>query len=427
MNWQDFRRAGHWPTLLAAFLYFTVSVLVWVVLGPLSLYLGQDLGLTVGEKFAVAAIPILSGALLRVPLGMWADHVGTRRAGLLAQIIVIAGLLYAWIWGLHSRLALEIFGVVVLGASGAGFAVAMPLASRWYPPRLQGFALGVAGAGTLGVPLSSLVVPWLAQNFGWQNVFGFMLIPVVLVFVYFCWAAKDAPDRPAPVTLKSYSAVLKDVDTWWFMMFYAITFGGFVGLGSTLPLYFTQWFHVSGIAAGVMAAMVGFAGALFRPVGGMLADRFGGIRTLQYLLIVVALAYVAVALLPEGAPPIQARDATVLASGWDIGAMPGMAWLAVGIFFAGLMALGMGNGAVFQLVPLRFRNEIGVMTGLVGMAGGVGGFFLAKALGVSKVLAGSFFAGFSLFAVLAAIGLFGLLRVRTRWRTTWGAASGARV
>jgi NNP family nitrate/nitrite transporter-like MFS transporter len=328
---------------------------------------------------------------------------------------------------LHSKLELEIFGIVVLGVSGAGFAVAMPLASRWYPPHLQGMALGITGAGTVGVPLCSLFVPWLAQNYGWQNVFGFLLVPSFLVFAYYLWAARDAPDRPAPVTLKNYSAVLRDADTWWFMLFYGITFGGFVGLGSTLPLYFTQWYHLSGITAGVLAAIVGFVGALTRPVGGILADRFGGIRTLQILFMVVGLAYVAVALLPEGPTPSLESHPSAHVGGWNIESMPGMAWLAVCAFFLGLMALGMGNGAVFQLVPLRFRNEIGVMTGLVGMAGGVGGFFLARALGLSQGATGGFLAGFSVFAGLAVIGFIGLLRVKTRWRTTWGAVSGARV
>ena len=114
-------------------------------------------------------------------------------------------------------------------------------------------------------------------------------------------------------------------------------------------------------------------------------------------------------------------------AGWAFTELPGIAWVAVAVFFLGATALGMGNGSVFQLVPLRFRNEIGVMTGLVGMTGGLGGFFLAKALGISKGMTGGFMAGFSVFAVLALVGLVGLMVVKTRWRTTWGAASGAQV
>ena len=129
MNWREFKQAGHWPTLLAAFLYFDISFMVWVVLGPLSLYLTQDLGIAIEEKFTIVAIPILCGALLRVPMGTLADHIGPKRAGQLGQLVVMAGMLYAWLWGLHSKLEVEIFGIV-LGVAGASFAVALPQASR---------------------------------------------------------------------------------------------------------------------------------------------------------------------------------------------------------------------------------------------------------------------------------------------------------
>jgi len=426
MNFADFKRAGHWPTLLSAFLYFDISFMVWVVLGPLSLYITQELGLSIDEKFTIVAVPILCGALLRIPLGMLADHIGAKRAGQFGQLVVMVGLAYAWLAGLHSKWEVELLGLI-LGVAGASFAVALPQASRWYPPRYQGIVLGIAGAGNMGVVLDSMIVPWLAEQFGWQSVFGFLLIPVAMVFLLYSWLAKDAPGRSTPVTLQNYGRVLRDADTWWFMFFYFITFGGFVGLGNALPLYFTTWYHVSGVTAGLMVAIVVFAGSLFRPVGGMLADRIGGIRSLQILFGVVALCYFAVSLLPEGpaAPVEQMADAKV--AGWSLTTLPGVAWLAVGVFFVGAMALGMGNGSVFQLVPLRFRNEIGVMTGLVGAAGGIGGFFLAKTLGWSKTLSGDFAAGFWVFALLACIGLAGMIKVKTRWRTTWGAVSGARV
>lgn len=424
MNWREFSKEGHWPTLLSAFLYFDVSFMVWVVLGPLSLYLSQDLGLSIEEKFSIVAIPILAGALLRVPLGMLADHIGPKLTGSIAQIIVILGMAYAWIFGLHSKLEVELLGVV-LGLAGASFAVALPQASRWYPPKYQGVVMGIAGAGNMGVVLDSMFVPWMAEHWGWQSVFGVLLIPLVIVLALYMLMAKDAPEQRAPVTLANYASVLRDRDTWWFMFFYSITFGGFVGLGNALPLYFTNWYHTSGIAAGLMAALVVMAGSMARPMGGMLADRFGGIRTLQLLFVVVAAAYLTVAMLPQGPAPETLGSAKV--AGWALTELPGIAWVAVVVFFLGATALGMGNGSVFQLVPLRFRNEIGVMTGLVGAAGGLGGFFLAKALGISKGMTGGFMGGFLIFAGLAVVGLFGLMAVKTRWRTTWGAASGARV
>jgi len=424
MNLKEFKQAGHWPTLLSAFLYFDVSFMVWVMLGPLSLYITKDLGLPVSEKFTIVAIPILSGAVFRVFLGSMADFVGPKLTGILAQLQVILGLAYVFVFGLHSKLEAELLGLL-LGIAGASFAVALPQASRWYPPRYQGVVMGIAGAGNMGVVLDSMIVPWLAERFGWQAVFGFLLIPLVLVLIVYAILVKDAPDKRTPVTLANYAAVMKDPDTWWFMFFYSITFGGFVGLGNALPLYFTNWYHVSGIAAGMMAAIVVFAGSMFRPVGGLLADRLGGIRTLQYLFVVVSLSYLAISFLPEGPAPAQAATAKI--AGWTLSELPGIAWIAVAIFFFGTMALGMGNGSVFQLVPLRFRKEIGVITGLVGCAGGVGGFFLAKALGWSWDVQHGFALGFSVFAVLPLLGLLGLVMVKKRWRTTWGAVSGARV
>lgn len=422
MRFKKFLSTGHWPTLLAAFLYFDVSFMVWVVLGPLALYLTQELGLSIEEKFTIVAIPILSGALLRIPMGLLADHIGPKRAGQFGQLVVMAALAYAFMEGLHSKLEVEIFGVL-LGMAGASFAVAIPQASRWYPPEYQGIVLGIAGAGNVGVVFDALLVPWLAEQYGWQSVFGLLLIPVGVVFILYTWLAKDAPDRRAPVTLKNYALVLSDSDTWWFMFFYAITFGGFVGLSNALPLYFTTWYHASGISAGLMAAIVVAAGSLFRPVGGFIADRIGGIRALQLLFSVVACCYLLIGFMPEGAlPPSLATD-TAKVAGWELSELPAQAWLAVAIFFIGAVALGMGNGSVFQLVPLRFRGEMGIITGLIGAAGGIGGFFLAKALGWSKGITGDFAAGFWLFGALALLGLVGLVMVKTRWRTTWGASS----
>lgn len=424
MNFKEFRQAGHWPTLIAAFLYFDVSFMVWVMLGPLSLYITKDLGLPVSEKFTLVAIPILSGAVLRILIGFLADMLGPKRTALLAQLLVMAGLGYVAAFGLHSKLEAQLLGLL-LGVAGASFAVALPQASRWYPPKFQGVVMGIAGAGNMGVVLDSLFVPILAEKFGWQAVFGLLLIPLAVVFILYALMARDAPSQAKRLAWRDYAGVLGDHDVWWFMFFYSITFGGFVGLGGALPLYFTQWYHVSGVSAGFMVALVVFAGSMFRPVGGYLADRIGGIRTLEYLLLIVSLCYFAVSQLPEGPSPAVAGNATV--AGWGFGDLPAIAWVAVALFFFGTLALGMGNGAIFQLVPLRFRKEIGIVTGLVGCAGGIGGFFLAKTLGVSWELQHGFQAGFILFGALPLLGLAGLLGVRKRWRTTWGAVSGAQV
>jgi NNP family nitrate/nitrite transporter-like MFS transporter len=396
---RDFLKAGHPPTLFAAFFYFDMAFMVWVLLGPLGVQAAHDLKLDAAHKGLMVAVPLLSGALLRVVNGVLVDQIGPKKTGLIAQVIVLVGLLIAWFLGIHS-FAQVIALAVVLGMAGASFAVALPLASRWYPPEYQGVALGIAGAGNSGTVLAALFAPSLAAHFGWTNVFGLACIPLTIALLAYAWLAKDSPNQPPPKSLAEYIAVLKEGDAWWFMLFYAVTFGGFSGLASSLTIYFNSEYGLTAVTAGYFTAAAVFAGSLVRPIGGALADRVGGIRALTVLYIVAGLMLALVSLKPP------------------------QAWMALGLFIVGMLALGMGNGAVFQLVPQRFRREIGVMTGIVGMTGGIGGFFLASSLGFSKQHTGSYQAGLLVFALLALIALLGLTSIKTRWRTTWGAALG---
>ncbi len=394
---KEFWRAGHPPTLFAAFLYFDLAFMVWVMLGPLGVQIAQDLHLNAAQKGLMVATPILAGAMLRIVMGVLVDHLKPKLAGAIGQVIVLAALGFAWLFGIHSYEQILLLGGF-LGFAGASFAVALPLASRWYPPEHQGTALGIAGAGNSGTVLAALFAPTLATWYGWQNVFGLAMIPLSIAFVVYLVFAKDAPECPPAKSLSQYLAVLKDKDAWWFMFFYGVTFGGFVGLASSLTIYFNTQYGLSAVVAGYFTAACVFAGSLVRPIGGTVADRIGGIRT---LLVMYSLAAIFL---------------FVVSFGFS------QAWMALSVFIAAMLALGMGNGAVFQLVPQRFRKEIGVMTGMVGMAGGVGGFYLASSLGYAKELTGSYQIGFVIFAGLAVLALIGLSSVKTRWRTTWGAA-----
>jgi NNP family nitrate/nitrite transporter-like MFS transporter len=396
---REFLRAGHPPTLFAAFFYFDISFMVWVLLGPLGVQIAAELHLDAAQKGLMVAVPILAGALLRVVNGVLVDRIGPKRTGMIGQTIVLAGLIIGWLHGIHSYAGILLFGVV-LGVAGSSFAVALPLASRWYPPEHQGTALGIAGAGNSGTVFAALFAPSLAAAFGWVNVIGLAAIPVAIAFAVYLVLAKDSPNRPPAKGWAEYLKVLSIGDAWWFMFFYAVTFGGFSGLTSSLAIYFNSQYGLPPITAGYLTAACVFAGSLVRPVGGIVADSIGGIRSLSVLYVVAAVALIVVSVgLPQ-------------------------AWMALVVFIVGMLALGMGNGAVFQLVPQRFRQEIGVMTGLVGMTGGVGGFYLASSLGYSKQFTGTYQAGLLVFAVLALVAVIGLTSIKSRWRTTWGAIPG---
>ena len=392
-----FLKAGHTPTLFSAFLYFDLSFMVWVMLGPLGVAVAHDLGLNPAQKGFMVAIPTLAGAFFRVIAGLLVDRLGAKVTGVLLQLIVLAGLGMAWWLGIHSLNGVFALGVL-LGVAGASFAVALPLASRWYPPEYQGLALGIAGAGNSGTALAALFAPALALKFGWTNVIGMAALPLLIAFIVFVFCAKEAPSRPQPKPLSAYFSVLKTADAWWLMLLYAVTFGGFVGLSSSLTIYFNSEYGLSPIGAGFLTAACVFAGSFARPVGGSLADKFGGVRTLT---MVYALAATGLVLSSMVWPSV---------------------WIAFAIIIFSMAALGAGNGAVFQLAPLRFPSEIGVVTGLVGMMGGVGGFYLASSLGLSKQLTGAYQYGFLAFAALALFALAALTGVKARWRRTWRAS-----
>jgi NNP family nitrate/nitrite transporter-like MFS transporter len=393
MSLKAMLKSGHTPTLFASFLYFDFSFMVWVLLGPLAVLIGSDLHLNAAQKGLMVATPSLAGAVLRVVNGVFVDRFGPKKTGIVSQLLVMAGLLLAWRLGVHSFSQVLLLAVV-LGVAGAAFAIALPMASSWYPPEHQGLALGIAGAGNSGTVLASLFAPALAVTFGWTNVLGMAVIPLAVAFLVFLFLAKDSPRRPAPKPAAAYVKVLSRGDAWGLMGLYGVTFGGFVGLSSSLPTYFHTEYGLSAVTAGLFTAACVFAGSMVRPIGGALADRFGGVQTLTVVFAVAATALGVVSI-----------------------GMPSLA-LAVGVLIVGMLALGMGNGAVFQLAPQRFSGEMGLMTGLVGMTGGLGGFYLASSLGLSKQLTGNYQAGLLIFAGLAFIALLGISAARKRWTAT---------
>jgi NNP family nitrate/nitrite transporter-like MFS transporter len=395
-------RVGHWPTLLTAFLYFDFSFMSWTILGPLATQIGEPLRLSAEQKGLMVAVPILSGAVLRIVLGLGVDRFGAKATGIAAQGVVIAALILAWVVGLSNYQAVLLLGLA-LGFAGASFAVALPQASRWYPPHLQGLVMGLAGAGNIGTVLDAFFAPRLASTYGWRVVFGLMLIPAIAVLVAYALFSKEAPGAVKRKKLTDYFALLKERDAHWFCFYYTVSFGGFVGLASSYVLFFKSEYRLTPVHAGDLAALCTAIGALGRPVGGALADRLGGIRALYRCYAVAGAALLLV-------PAFSGNLYSVVA--------------ALGIASG---ALGMANGSVFQLLPQRFGKELGLMTGLVGAGGGLGGFYLASSLGYSKGLTGSYLEAFLVFAGLCLAALIGLGTVKHRWRSTWGALAQARI
>lgn len=396
MSAKQFLKSGHFPTLVAAFLYFDVSFMVWVFLGPLAPFIGEQLQLTAAQKGFLTAIPLLGGSLFRPVLGVLGERMGGRRTGLLGLLLTLLPLLLGWRLA-HTPGQFYFLGFL-LGIAGASFAVALPLAGRWYPPEYQGLVMGIAGAGNSGTLVATLFAPRLAQKFGYANAFALAMLPVLLVLLLFALLAKDSPRQGNAPAWRDFAPVLREPDTAWFCFFYCFTFGGFVGLASFLTVFFHDQYGLAKVRAGDFTTIVVVAGSFLRPLGGWLSDKIGGYRLLLGLLAALSLSLFAV------------------------GTLPPLTLEAVLLFFT-MGMLGMGNGAVFQLVPQRFPERIGIVTGLVGAAGGFGGFLLPSLLGEIKDRTGHYSWGVYLIAAAFTIAALALLQVGSLWCTKWHEAS----
>lgn len=398
MNATGFLKSGHFPSLVSAFLYFDVSFMVWVLMGPLAVMIMNDVEMNPVQKANLVALPILGGSILRLLLGWLADYMGAKKTGQLGLIFTMVPLIIAWRF---ADSLTELYAVgLLLGVAGASFAAALPLASRWYPPQYQGLAMGIAGAGNSGTIVATLFANRIASYYGsWHVVFGFALIPVVVTFILFSVLAKDSPNQPPRKTVADYASLLAKKDTWMFCMLYAVTFGGFVGLASYLTIFFNAQFGLSAVKAADFTTLCVIAGSFFRPIGGWLADKFGGLRMLTFLF----------------------TGAALMLAG--ISSLPGLTVTAV-LLFLTMMCLGMGNGSIFQLVPQRFRNEIGIATGVVGAAGGFGGYALSKMFGTMKFVTGSYALGFLFFCGIAVLCIGIIFLMQAQWKRSWISETG---
>ncbi|MEY9867419.1 NNP family nitrate/nitrite transporter-like MFS transporter [Peribacillus sp. B2I2] len=392
MKITELKKSGHAPSLLASFLYFDISFMIWVLLGALGVYITKDFGLSPAEKGLIVAIPILGGSFFRLVLGFLTDRIGPRKTSIGGMLVTMIPLFWGWLFG-ESLAELYLIGIL-LGVAGASFAAALPMASRWYPPHLQGLAMGIAGAGNSGTLFATLFGPRIAESIGWHNVMGLALIPLTIVFVIYILIAKDAPSQPPAKPLKEYFTVFKIADTWYFCILYSVTFGGFVGFTSFLSIFFVDEYGLTRIRAGEFVTLCVIAGSFFRPVGGFIADKIGGVKLLMFLFIGLTLCMFGISFL------YSFSTVTIL-------------------LFIGMLFLGMGNGAVFQLVPQRFSKEIGFITGIVGAAGGVGGFLVPNILGTLKQITGTYATGFLVFSIIGIVALLILVLAQLSWRKTW--------
>jgi len=374
MNSSTERSPGNSLQLLLGTGAFAFCFAVFGSVSAMMPILRKQLALTPIQVSVAIAIPVLLGSLGRIPLGILTDRFGGR---LIFAIVMACSVVPAFLMGYVSQYWQLVLCGLFIGIALASFSVGVGFVSGWYPPEAQGTALGIYGAGNIGQSLAAFGSPLVASSLGvkwgfWT--FGLLLLAWLLVF----WiGARNAPRKGPAKSLSEMILPLRDPMSWVLSLYYFLTFGGFVAMAIYLPTFLTDMFGLTPQDAGFRTAGFVVLATLLRPAGGWLADRIGGRRILVWVF------------------PITAAMAIFMAcpliSTFTIGAL-GMA-----------AAIGLGNGAVFKLVPEYFPRSIGSVTGLVGAAGGLGGFFPPLIVGGLRQATGAFTWGFiclSLFALI---------------------------
>ncbi|MBZ0233550.1 MAG: MFS transporter [Deltaproteobacteria bacterium] len=392
-----FWKAGHPGTLLTALLYFDFCFAVWVLNAAMAPFISEELALSPAEKGLMMSVPVIAGALLRLPMGIVAQVLGRKRSAQLQMGVIVAGLLAGWLF-VDSFGGVLAMGVL-LGVAGASFGVALSLGAGWYPPEHRGLAMGIAGAGNSGAVLAVLFAPPLAEAFGWRAVYGAAVLPMLVAMAMLQIFAREPPDREQK-QLRDYARLLVDRDAWILNLVYMVTFGGYIGLTSFMPTLFHDQYGIPKAEVGKYAAGAIIAASLLRVLGGAAADRLGGPRVLVGLLVIVVGAAAAAATVPSSPTTMAA------------------------ILIVAFAAMGAGNGAVFQLVSLRFATMTAVAGSLVGEIGALAGGFLPAVMGVAQAESGSYGPGFVSVAVLAVAGVTALVAVFTVWSATWARVAG---
>ncbi|HVW85625.1 MAG TPA: nitrate/nitrite transporter, partial [Bryobacteraceae bacterium] len=375
------KRAGALPLALGT-ISFAVCFAAWGLIAAFAPQFRDLFRLSATQAALMVAVPVLLGSLARLPVGMLADRFGGR---LVFSLLMIACAVPAFMTPMARTYPQLLLGGFFLGLAGSSFAVGVGFVSRWFSAEKQGGALGIYGSGNIGQSAAVFLGPLLAASFGWQNVFRGVAAMLVAWAAVFWLFARNAPVTVRPKSIGEMVSVLaRERLSWALAAFYFLTFGGFVAFSIYLPSLLRDQFHLDPADAGFRTAGFVVLATLLRPVGGWLSDRIGGARVLSAVFSIV-IPFALLLAWPSTLP-------------FTIGAL-GCA-----------VMMGLGNGAVFKLVPQYFPNETGTVTGLVGAMGGLGGFFPPLALGIFRDRMGTVWPGFALLALVSLV----LWRVNAR-------------
>lgn len=380
-------------------LAFTVCFMIWMMFAIIGVPIKQQLGLNETEFGILVATPVLTGSLTRLPLGMWTDKFGGR---LVFLVLMLSTVIPIWLISDATEFWQFLIVGLFVGVAGGSFTVGIAYCARWFPKERQGTAMGIFGAGNTGAALTKLVAPIIVVGYGWTMVpkvyAALMLVTAVLFWVF---TYSDPEHKVGKhVTIREQLSAFKDPRVWRYSQYYSIVFGGYVALALWMTKYYVSEYGFDLRTAALLAAAFSIPGGVLRAVGGYFSDRFGA-HTMTWWVLWVALVCLFFLSYPQSDITIQTVKGPLA---FHFGLTPTVFTIilfTLGVFFA------LGKASVFKYISDDFPHNIGVVSGVVGMAGGLGGFFMPIMFGALADLTGVRSSAFML--------MFGVVWVSLMW------------
>jgi MFS transporter, NNP family, nitrate/nitrite transporter len=396
------RPAHQQAALWMGTLSFTVSFAVWTIFSIIGLKIKEQLSLNDTEFGLLVAMPILTGSLIRIFLGVWTEQFGGR---IVFFGVMVAGAISAWLLTTADSYLGFLFAALCVGIVGGSFTVVITYVSKWFPKEKQGTALGIVGAGNIGAAVTKMLAPLVMVTYGWEGVAKIWAVALAVMAVIFLFTTKDEPDlveRKAKgvkaMPFMEQMQPLKELRVWRFSLYYFFVFGAFVALALWLPRYLVGAYGLDLKTAGLIAAAYSIPASLFRIVGGWASDKYGARKVMYWTFIgsvicTFLLSYPATTYVVQGVKgPIEFTLALTLVP------------FTVLVFTLGFF-MSLGKAAVYKHIPVYYPDNVGSVAGVVGMIGGLGGFILPIVFGALNDLLGVWTSCFMLLFLLVSIAL----------------------
>jgi MFS transporter, NNP family, nitrate/nitrite transporter len=359
---------------------FTICFAIWMMFAVLGIPIKKMLGLNETQFGLLAATPVLSGSLVRVPLGIWCDRFGGRIVFFLLMLATVPAIFLIG----HATQYWQFLALgLMIGLAGGSFSVGTPYVARWFPPQRRGLAMGIFGAGNSGSALTKFVAPAIIAAWGWQalpTVYAAAMLVTALLFWVF--SATDPSHATGNTTsFTAQLAVLKDRRVWRYCQYYSVVFGGYVGLALWMTKYYVAEYGFDLKLAALLAACFSLPGGVLRALGGWISDRHGAYKVTWWVMWVCWVCFFLLSY-PPTAMTVKTVNGPVQL---ELAVTP---WMFTGLLFIVGIAMAIGKASVFKFIGDEFPNNIGAVSGVVGLAGGLGGFVLPIMFGALLDLTG---------------------------------------